>query len=82
MRIYRAGQMRLPPRLLTLRREQQGKTAIDDDDIGTLQRHREDIGLHQGIPSGHHSLLWDAFANRCRRLYRIEAVTPQIRCGW
>src|SRR5207342_3228241 len=60
---------------LTGQRVGKRKPAIDDRKIATPQRDRKRFRLYQRGPSAHRTV-----SSRSRRLNRIDAVTPQIRC--
>ena len=55
--------------------------AIDHRKVFAAQRARQCFRLHQGGPGRRHAVASLIRASRSRRLYRIEAVTPQMRCG-
>src|SRR5690606_17620948 len=55
--------------------------AVDQHQVLATERRRKLLGLYQGGPLPAHAPSFAAPASPSRWLYRIEAVTPQIRCG-
>ena len=58
----------------------QRETAIEDPQAGVAHARGERVDRHQRGPSGHGHAPPAMRASRSRRLNRIAAVTPQMRC--